>query len=113
VIWLKISLTVNYVLDIDDRFDFYDSKSHKILECIDEELTIKFPKEVTLSEKVKGVRSSLTYIPITENKSYVRCFGCGKYLSISENIYLGLDRITEINGKNYCSSCAWELKTEL
>ena len=113
---MKIALNVNYVLDVDDINDFYGvekGSGHKWLESIDRELNTRFPKEINISEKVKGTRSCLSNIPLIENKNYVRCDFCGKYLSISKNVYLGLDSRTEIKGKNLCESCKWELEDEL
>lgn len=109
---MKIALTVNYILDVEDKNLFYDSEN-KLLNSLKSELNGRFPEELPLSENVKGARNCLTYIPLTENKNYVRCDFCGKYLSISENLYLGLDCLTVIKGRNLCSGCKWELENEL
>lgn len=112
---MKIALTVNYILDVEDVNDFYTSAKdggRKSLESIDKELNDKFPKEIYLSEKVKGTRNCLSNIPLVENKNCVKCDCCGKYLSISKNVYLGLDYLTEVNGRTLCKSCEWEFRPE-
>ena len=110
---MKIALTVNYILDVEDENVFYNSKTNKLLDSLKNELNGRFPEELALSENVKGVRNCLTYIPLSENRNYVRCDSCGKYLSISENLYLGLDCLTVIKGRNLCLGCKWELENEL
>ena len=108
---MKIALNVSYVLDVEDRNDFYNIVNGSLRGDIINALFNTFPDEITLSENVKGTRNNgIACIPIYENKNCVKCDCCGKYLSISKDIYLGLDYPTEINGKNLCSSCEWELR---
>ncbi len=107
-----VSLTVNYVLEIDDRNDFYDEKG-RLLESMNEKLSSRYPKEIKLTENVKGKRNNLTFVPLYEGKNCFRCSACGKYLSDLKYVYLGIDYCTEINGKKFCCSCAWEREDEL
>ena len=108
---MKIALNVSYVLDVEDRNDFYNIGNGSLRKDILEKLFDIFSEEITLSENVKGTRNSgIECVPIYENKNCVKCDCCGKYLSISKDLYLGLDYPTEVNGKKICNSCEWELR---
>ncbi len=108
-----VSLTVNYVLEADDRNDFYDVNTGRLLESMHETLVSRYPKEIKLSDNVRGRINDLTYVPLEEGKNCFRCSACGKYLSDLKYVYLGIDYWQEIDGEKFCCSCAWEREDEL
>lgn len=111
---MKIALSVNYVLDVENRNDFYNVGNGYRRDDIVKELSVKFPNEIKLSENVKGIRNGeVACVPLYENKNCVRCDCCGKYLSLSKELPLSLDCPTEANGRTLCGSCVWELRGEL
>lgn len=107
---LLLSLTVNYIIETEDRDDFFDCG--RLRPDIQEQLESRFPKQISLSPQVRGERHSLTHMPMTEGQNFVRCALCGRPLSTSVALYLGLDAVTAIDGQPYCSSCAYDMKID-
>jgi len=107
---MKIALNVNYVLTFEDENDFYNANG-SLRESIRKGLIDLFPEKITVSENVWGMlNNGRECIPIIENTNCVRCDCCGKYLSISEELYLGLDYPNRVNGSILCNSCEWDMR---
>lgn len=107
---MLISLTVNYLLDVDSREDFFDAETGKLRDDISEKLNSLYPEKISLSENVEGRKNNITHVPLIENKNCYRCEGCGKLLSNSGAVWLGIDRYIQKDGKFYCTGCEWEMR---